>query len=226
MDKDQHPDLDWRGDVPVARRFDDPYFSLEDGWAETVHVFLDGNGLPGRFRDGFQIAELGFGTGLNAFAALAAWREAGVEGVLRFTSFERYPMAAGAMARALAVYPELAALAEPVLARAGDWSEPVEVEGFRLEVILGDARETLPRWDGRADAWFLDGFAPAKNPEMWGPGLMAGVVRHMAPGGTLATYTAAGAVRRALSAAGLAVERRAGFGRKRHMTLGQRPCAD
>jgi tRNA U34 5-methylaminomethyl-2-thiouridine-forming methyltransferase MnmC len=221
MGEDQHPDLDWSGDVPVARRFDDPYFSLENGLAETRHVFLEGNGLPGRFRKGFRIAELGFGTGLNALAALAAWRAAGLPGELRFTSFERYPMRPEAMARALSVYPDIAGLAAPVLARAGDWSAPVVADGVRLEVILGDVRETLPAWPGMADAWFLDGFAPARNPEMWEASLMAEVARHTAPGGTFATYSAAGAVRHALAEAGFAVERRQGYGRKRHMTAGR-----
>ena len=85
-------------------------------------------------------------------------------------------------------------------------------------MIIGDARQTLPRWQGLADAWFLDGFSPAKNPELWGPDLMADVWRHTAQFGTAATYTAAGIVRRALEASGFAVERTKGYGRKRHMT--------
>ena len=88
-----------------------------------------------------------------------------------------------------------------------------------VEVILGDARDTLPAWSGRADAWYLDGFAPARNPALWAPELLAEVARHTAPGGTAATYTAAGAVRRGLAEAGFAVERVAGYGRKRHMTV-------
>ena len=88
------------------------------------------------------------------------------------------------------------------------------------EIIIGDARQSLPAWQGRADAWFLDGFSPAKNPELWSPDLMAEVGRHTAPAGTFATYTAAGHVRRALAEAGFIVERRAGHGRKRHMTTG------
>jgi tRNA U34 5-methylaminomethyl-2-thiouridine-forming methyltransferase MnmC len=87
-------------------------------------------------------------------------------------------------------------------------------------VIAGDARATLPDWDGRADAWFLDGFAPARNPALWEPALMIAVARHTAPGGSCASFTAAGHVRRALAAAGFAVDRRPGFGRKRHMTVG------
>jgi tRNA U34 5-methylaminomethyl-2-thiouridine-forming methyltransferase MnmC len=88
---------------------------------------------------------------------------------------------------------------------------------------MGDARETLPQWQGRADAWFLDGFSPAKNPELWSPDLMAEVARHTKPGGTFATYTAAGFVRRGLQAAGFGVERRKGHGHKRHMTAGKLP---
>jgi tRNA U34 5-methylaminomethyl-2-thiouridine-forming methyltransferase MnmC len=91
-----------------------------------------------------------------------------------------------------------------------------------VQVIIGDARATLPRWHGRADAWYLDGFSPAKNPELWGDDLMAEVGAHTAPGGTFATYTAAGHVRRALGAAGFAVERQPGFGTKRHMSTGVR----
>ena len=218
----QHPNIDWRGDVPVARDFDDPYFSLEDGLAETRHVFLAGNGLPGRFRPGFQIAELGFGTGLNALAAWALWCEAGCEGTLNFISFEAFPMAPEAMARALAVYPELAGLAAPMVAAFDRGAFEFEGEGLNLRVVVGDAREKVPEWDGQADAWFLDGFSPAKNPELWEPSLLSAVAAHTAEGGTLATYSAAGAVRRALSDAGLSVARQPGFGRKRHMTVARR----
>lgn len=218
---DQHPELDWRGDVPVARAFDDPYFSLENGLAETRHVFLNGNGLPARFRPGFHIAELGFGTGLNALAAWAAWRASGVAGPLRFTSFEAYPMAPEAMARALSVYPELTDLAAPMIdgLAAG---QAFRGDGLILDVVKGDARVTLPGWTGKADAWFLDGFAPAKNPELWEPSLLAAVADHTCKDGTLATYSAAGAVRRAMEAAGFTVERVPGFGRKRHMTVARR----
>src|SRR5690606_20202981 len=89
---------------------------------------------------------------------------------------------------------------------------------LHFTLITGDARTTLPRWQGRADAWFLDGFSPAKNPELWEPALLRQVALHTAPNGTLATYTAAGFVRRGLSDAGFTVERRKGYGRKRHMT--------
>jgi len=223
--QDQRADLEWRtGDVPVSTRFDDPYFSLENGLAETRHVFLDGNRLPARFRDGFHIAELGFGTGLNFLCTALAWMQAGAPGSLRFTSFEAYPMTATDMARAHAAFPELSAVSEALLST---WRPQRAVttfgNGITLEIITGDARDALPDWQGQADAWFLDGFSPAKNPELWGPDLMAQIGAHTLPGGTVATYTAAGSVRRGLTGAGLRVTRQPGYGRKRHMTVAERP---
>jgi tRNA U34 5-methylaminomethyl-2-thiouridine-forming methyltransferase MnmC len=213
--------LDWRdGIVPVSQRFDDPYFSLADGLAETRHVFLRGNGLPARLCDGFHVAELGFGTGLNLLALMIARAATGAPGGMRFTSFEAYPLQAGDMARALDAFPEARAVADPLLEQWGAGARQLSLPGVEAEVIIGDARETLPAWAGRADAWFLDGFSPAKNPELWSEGLMQAVARHTAPGGTFATYTAAGHVRRALAEAGFAVERLPGHGRKRHMTVG------
>jgi tRNA U34 5-methylaminomethyl-2-thiouridine-forming methyltransferase MnmC len=214
------PTIDWHGGVvPVAVDFGDPYFSLDGGLAETRYVFLAGNALPQRFAPGFRIAELGFGTGLNLVALWLAWQASGVPGRLHYTGFEAFPLSRKDIARALAAFPEVAGLVPDLLALAAEgW---LEREGLSARLIPGDARVTLPAWDGAADAWFLDGFAPAKNPELWEPALMTEVARHTAPGGTFATYTAAGHVRRALAAAGFTVERRPGFGRKRHMTAGR-----
>ncbi|HMS94869.1 MAG TPA: tRNA (5-methylaminomethyl-2-thiouridine)(34)-methyltransferase MnmD [Tabrizicola sp.] len=215
---EQPPDLDWRDEgVPVSRRFDDPYFSLAGGLAETRHVFLTGNGLPDRFRDGFHIAELGFGTGLNLMATLLAHQG---PGHLFFTSFEAFPMEAPDIARALAAFPETAPVAPLFLDQWSKGARRLHFPNLTAVIIIGDARETLPAWQGRADAWFLDGFSPAKNPELWSDDLMTEVARHTAPGGTFATYTAAGHVRRALADAGFTVTRHPGFGRKRHMSRG------
>jgi tRNA U34 5-methylaminomethyl-2-thiouridine-forming methyltransferase MnmC len=220
---DDDEGLDWReGIVPVSRRFDDPYFSIGNGLAETRHVFLAGNGLPQRFRPGFHIAELGFGTGLNMLAALIAWRQAGIAGPLRFTSFEAYPLPAPDIFRALQAFPEALAVAGPFLDQWSAGARNISCEGLQAEIILGDARNTLPKWPGRAEAWFLDGFSPAKNPELWSADLMTQVAAHTIAGGSFATYTAAGHVRRALATAGFAVERVAGYGTKRHMTRGQK----
>ena len=212
-------ELEWReGDVPVSTRFDDPYYSLENGLDETRHVFLAGNDLPARFQDGFHVAELGFGTGLNLLACMQAWRQAGVPGVLRFTSFEAFPMAAEDMIRAQAHFPELAAIARELAPHWRAGATEIDLPDLEFRLIVGDARRTLPDWPGRADAWFMDGFSPARNPELWQEPLMIEVGRHTAPNGMVATYTAAGFVRRGLQAAGFTVERGPGFGRKRHMT--------
>ena len=114
-------------------------------------------------------------------------------------------------------------MATPILEAWADGVRVIETEDVRAEVIVGDARETLPAWRGVSDAWFLDGFSPVKNPELWETALLGEVARHTAPGGTFATYTAAGHVRRALAAAGFSVSRVPGFGRKRHMSIGHLP---
>lgn len=211
--------LDWRdGVIPVSRAFDDPYFSLAGGLAETGHVFLAGNDLPARLIPGFQVAELGFGTGLNllALARIAPCP-------IRFTSFEAFPLSAPDIARALSAFPDIAALAAAFVAQWAAGRTVFQLGQVTAEVIIGDARQRLGAWQGRADAWFLDGFSPAKNPELWGEDLLAEVARHTAPGGTFATYTAAGHVRRALGEAGFTVTRSPGFGTKRHMSRGIKP---
>lgn len=215
-------DIDWKPDgTPISRQFEDPYFSLDDGLGETRHVFLAGNELPERFRPGFHIAELGFGTGLNMLATLIDWRNSGQTGQLLYTSFEAYPLQADEIGTALAAFPEIRQIADPFLFAWSRGETRFHLDGLTCEILLGDARETLPRWNGVADAWFLDGFAPARNPELWEMPLLTEVALHTAPGGTCATYTAAGAVRRGLDQAGFAVRRVPGFGRKRHMILGQ-----
>lgn len=222
MTQDQTDRVIWReGDMPVSERFDDPYYSLENGLSESRHVFLAGNGLPGRFASGFRIAELGFGTGLNLIAAWGAWRASGVAGPLCFTSFEAFPMPPADAIRALGAFPETAPLADDIALALSDPARPLIRPDLELRLVIGDARDTLPDWAGRADAWFLDGFSPARNPELWQPDLMAAVAAHTVPGGSFATYTAAGHVRRALVAAGFDVSRQPGYGRKRHMSVGR-----
>jgi tRNA U34 5-methylaminomethyl-2-thiouridine-forming methyltransferase MnmC len=126
------------------------------------------------------------------------------------------------MARALDAFPEARAVADPLLDAWARGETRFQLGPIAVEIVIGDARETLPAWEGRADAWFLDGFSPAKNPELWGESLMAEVGRHTAPGGSFATYTAAGFVRRNLAAAGFEVSRAPGHGHKRHMSTGRK----
>ena len=216
----QTAQIEWRDATPISRRFDDPYFSLGDGLAETRHVFLSGNTLPARFKPDFHIAELGFGTGLNMLASWQSWLETGNQGELHFTSFEQYPMARSDMASALMAFPNLSDLADQFLLNYQPANLNLTLPGLTFRLITGDANQTLPNWPGTADAWFLDGFSPAKNPELWAAPLMQQVANHTVPNGTFATYTAAGHVRRALSDAGFTVTRTPGFGRKRHMTIG------
>ncbi|SFR33460.1 tRNA (5-methylaminomethyl-2-thiouridine)(34)-methyltransferase MnmD [Litoreibacter janthinus] len=213
---DQTAQLEWRdGTIPVSIKFDDPYFSLAGGLEETRHVFLSGNDLPARYCDGFKIAELGFGTGLSMLTALQAFTG---DGTLHFTSFEAYPMTRADMEAALKAFPNLDP--SPLL---DHWPNTIiRTDRLHADIIIGDAREMLPKWTGKANAWFLDGFSPAKNPELWAPDLMAEVGAHTAPNGTFATYTAAGHVRRSLTEAGFEVERIKGFGRKRHMSIGRK----
>ena len=216
---DTDADIEWRDDqIPVSTRFDDPYYSLENGLNETRHVFLAGNDLPDRFCDGFRIAELGFGTGLNFLATVQCWKDAGAKGHLHYTSFEAFPMRPADMARAHQAFAPFDGRRDALLGAWDGGAGRIALPGLVLEVIAGDARETLPGWQGQAAAWFLDGFSPAKNPQMWAPELMQAVGQHTAPQGTAATYTAAGFVRRGLEAAGFTVERTPGYGRKRHMT--------
>ncbi|MEM1314758.1 MAG: tRNA (5-methylaminomethyl-2-thiouridine)(34)-methyltransferase MnmD [Pseudomonadota bacterium] len=216
-------ELEWRGEAPVSARYGDPYWSLEDGLAEARHVHLAAGRLAERMagRAAFQVCELGFGAGLNLLAVLGAARAAGC--ALRFWSVEAHPMGAAAMARALAVWPELEGTA---LARA--WAAAGEglrgdaafsLPGAEVVVAVGTAGARAAEAP-MADAWLLDGFAPAKNPQMWGQEVLGAVGRATLPGGSATTYAAAGAVRRGLAAAGFEVQRLAGYGRKRDMTAG------
>lgn len=216
--------LDWEANAPRSLFFDDVYFS-GDGAAETDHVFINGNDLRERFRtaDRFAVGEIGFGTGLNILAAWNAWRAApkpsGAQ--LEFLSFEKFPLAKADLRRAQAAWPQFAALSEKLLSvippPVGGAHRLRLDEGVALTLVLGDARETLARINAEIDAWFLDGFAPAKNPEMWSPEIFAEIARLTKPGATAATFTVAGAVRRALQDAGFSIEKRAGYGRKREM---------
>ncbi len=215
--------------MPYSRAFDDHFYCRSDGRLECGHVFLAGNDLPRRWHrtKPFRIAELGFGTGLNLCETWRQWREtAPEEAGLSFTSFERFPMARADIGRALSHWPQIdrerAILTEK-------WPEMPEgrVEialepRVRLTVVCGAALDGLHAQEAPFDAWYLDGFAPARNPDMWSAELMAEVFRLTVPGGRFATYAAAGFVRRNLLAAGFTVERRPGFAGKREMLCGEK----
>lgn len=221
---DSSPMLVWADDgSPRSGRFGDVYFSKEDGLAETRAVFLAGCGLPeawaGRRR--FTLAELGFGTGLNIAALLDLWRHEGpADGRLQVFTVEGYPLTAEEAARALGAWPELTEVVEALLAQWPDGTRGfhrIELPDFRatVDVAIGEVDWALEQWTGRADAWFLDGFAPSTNPAMWSDAVMDRIAARSAPDARVATFTVAGMVRRGLAERGFWVEKAPGHGRKR-----------
>lgn len=228
------PALVWGEDgLPRSALYGDVYFSSDDGLAESRAVFLKGCGLPEAWagRRQFTVAELGFGTGLNIAALLELWgRERPPGARLNIFSLEAHPIDAAAARRALSRWPGLGDAARLLLER---W--PGRAQGFHridlpelsatFDLAVMPAEDALKAWRGHADAWFLDGFAPAANPAMWSEALMALVAARSMPGARAATFTVAGAVRRGLSAAGFAVEKAPGFGRKRERLEARLPGA-
>jgi tRNA 5-methylaminomethyl-2-thiouridine biosynthesis bifunctional protein len=214
--------------TPVSPEFKDVYHSADGGLAQSRHVFLAGNELPARWkaRAAFVILETGFGLGLNFLAAWDAWRrDAGRSRRLHFVSVESRPFSGADLAAALAPFAELEPLARALV---NLWPPPLA--GFHrlhfdggnviLTLLFGDVREMLPQLVARADAFFLDGFTPARNPGMWSPEVVRELARLAAPGATIATWTVAGGVRTALGDAGFRVAKREGFGSKREMLAG------
>lgn len=217
--------------MPYSRAFDDHFYCRSDGRLECGHVFLAGNDLPQRWQHAaaFRIAELGFGTGLNLCETWRQWKNTAPAGAsLHFTSFERFPMAGADIDRALSHWPDIDRERAILTAKWPDGAAGrVEIAlepNVRLTVVCGAALEGLGGEETPFDAWYLDGFAPARNPDMWSAELMAETFRLTVPGGRFATYAAAGFVRRNLAAAGFVVERRPGFAGKREMLCGSKPA--
>jgi tRNA 5-methylaminomethyl-2-thiouridine biosynthesis bifunctional protein len=218
--------LDWDDlGQPHSRAYDDVYFSNSLGLSEPRYVFLDNNDLPARFAaltagGKLVIGETGFGTGLNF---LCAWelfaRTAPAGAQLHFVSVEKYPLSHADLQRALALWPELQPFAEQLLEQyvaihAGFQRLLFDGGQVVLTLLIGDVMELLPQLDAEIDAWFLDGFAPAKNPEMWSPELFNQLARLSTPRTTLGTFTTKGDVRRALKAVGFKLKRVPGLGHK------------
>jgi tRNA 5-methylaminomethyl-2-thiouridine biosynthesis bifunctional protein len=223
--------LSFRDGAPYSSLYGDIYASAAGGLAESRHVFIEGNGLPARFRDGTAavVVETGFGAGLSFLSTWQAFREqAPADARLHYVSAEKHPLRRADLRRVLDLHPALASLSLPLLERY-----PPLVAGFHrlafdggrvsLLLLFGDAQAQLAELDAQADAFFLDGFAPSKNPDIWSAGLCRELARLAAPGATLATYTVAGSVRSALSQAGFAVARQPGYGTKREMLVGRFP---
>ena len=224
-------DLDADGRLRSAR-YGDVYHSAAGPLGQAEHVFLRGNGLPGRWRgrDAFTVCETGFGLGLNFLALWRAWRDDAARARrLHVLSIEAHPFAREPLRRWLAQLapPALRGLAEQL---ASQWParlpglHRLEFEGgaVTLTLAFGQAACLAPLLQARVDAYFLDGFAPDRNPAMWQPELLRELARLAAPDATLATWASAGFVRRALAEAGFQVRKEAGYGGKRHMTVGVR----
>ncbi|MCU1763253.1 bifunctional tRNA (5-methylaminomethyl-2-thiouridine)(34)-methyltransferase MnmD/FAD-dependent 5-carboxymethylaminomethyl-2-thiouridine(34) oxidoreductase MnmC [Pseudomonas sp. 14P_8.1_Bac3] len=221
-----HAQLDWDDQgLPRSRVFDDVYFSDLSGLDETRYVFLEQNALRERFAalpDGGRlvIGETGFGTGLNFLCAWQLFEQHAVAGArLHFVSVEKYPLSAPDLQRALALWPELRTFSDQLLAQyvaihPGFQRLVLDHGRVTLTLLIGDALEQLPQLDAQVDAWFLDGFAPAKNPDMWTAELFAELARLAAPGSTISTFTSTGWVRRLLNAAGFKMKRTPGIGHK------------
>lgn len=219
--------ITWKEDTPVSTDFDDLYFNIQAGLAESEHVFLNGNGLKERFislkAPQFVIAETGFGTGLNFLAARQLWLDhAPEDACLHFISVEKFPLSRPDLTQALKHWPELEDGASQLIQL---YPEPVpgfhrlSLDGGRIQLtlMLMDAIDAYSQLDAKVDAWFLDGFAPSKNPDMWNERLFIQLGRLSRNTTTLATFTAAGFVRRGLEEVGFDIKKIPGFGRKREM---------
>lgn len=222
----QQARLEWdEQGQPLSSQFADVYFSNENALAETRYVFLANNHLPERFAaltadQQLVIGETGFGTGLNFLCAWQLFEQHAVAGArLHFVSVEKYPLHKADLQRALALWPELAPYAEQLLAQyvaLHPGFQRLVFAGGRiiLTLLIGDALELLGQLDAKIDAWFLDGFAPAKNPDMWTPELFAELARLSHASTTLGTFTSTGYVRRRLNDAGFKMKRVPGLGKK------------
>ena len=231
----QYTNLIWRDGQPYSELYDDIYYSSDDseaisGESEFQHVFFKHNGLPERWqgRSDFVIAELGFGSGLNCLLTIREWlkhcAQCEQKKTLHYVAIEKHPLSVAAIVELISRYPELKQLCDELLE-----SYPPAVETshrrslFDGRVVLHfkfmDVRDALENDELNVDAWYLDGFSPAKNPEMWSPELFANIARNSSAGATCSTYTAAGFVRRNLQAAGFTVNKVSGYGKKREMLV-------
>jgi len=228
-----HAQLDWDDQGrPRSRVFDDVYFSDQSGLDETRYVFIEQNRLSERFAElpaggRLVIGETGFGTGLNFLCAWQLFEQQAVaDARLHFISVEKYPLSPADMRRALTLWPDLKPFADQLLAQyvaihQGFQRLVLDNGRVTLTLLIGDVLEQLPQLDAQIDAWFLDGFAPAKNPDMWTAELFAELARLSAPGSTISTFTSTGWVRRLLNAAGFKMRRTPGIGHKWEILRGE-----
>lgn len=217
------PELDWRADgTPVSRMHNDVYYSVDGGLAEACKIFLKGCHLPGAWQglDRFVVAELGFGSGLNFLALRSLWNRTRPSGArLHYISIENHPWQTADLVKAHVNFPELANLSADL---QKSWPGPVKgvhrchFDRLDLTLLHADAHEALSTLSAKVDAWFLDGFSPAKNTAMWSKEVFTRIAELSSPGARLATFSVAANVRRGLEDVGFDVSKRTGFSRKRH----------
>ncbi|ANF82511.1 FAD-dependent cmnm(5)s(2)U34 oxidoreductase [Acinetobacter sp. NCu2D-2] len=231
----QTADLDWQMvdgiDIPVSKQFGDVYFSKDNGLLETRHVFLNGNDLSTRLAElkafeYFCVGETGFGTGLNILALWQLWQQVrpNNQSHLHAISVEKFPLTKQDLTRALNVWPELKPFADQLLAQypmpiAGCHRLSFPEERFSIDLWLGDAHDVFPVIEKTApvNAWFLDGFAPSCNPDMWEDKVLSNIVRLSDIGTTFSSFSVAGVLKRGLKQHGISISRPRGFGHKREM---------
>ena len=230
-----HAQLEWQNNQPYSSLYGDVYFSSDSGLAETQYVFLQHNHLEQRWNnlnaDIFTIAETGFGTGLNFLCAWDLWNKvAPKNATLHFISTELHPVSLADLEKALSLWPELASLSKSLTEQYHDlfpgWHR-FEFDQSRvvLTLLVGDVNRTLPELSAKVDAWFLDGFSPAKNPDMWLQPLFQNIAKLSKKDATFATFTSASVVRKGLESVGFVVNKTSGFGKKREMLSGCYPLA-
>lgn len=234
-DRIQTAVLDWQRidgiDIPISTQFGDVYFSKDNGLLETRHVFLGGNELETRLAalsnySYFCVAETGFGTGLNILALMQLWQQVRPDNHshLHAISVEKFPLSKTDLCRALAAWPELSEFSEQLIAQyphpiAGCHRLHFPEQRFSLDLWLGDAQTVFPQLaqTHHVDAWFLDGFAPSCNPELWEENVLDNIVRLSHVGSTFASFSVAGVLKRGLKKHGIQISRPRGFGHKREM---------
>jgi tRNA 5-methylaminomethyl-2-thiouridine biosynthesis bifunctional protein len=231
----QIAELDWHQvdgiEVPVSQQFGDVYFSKDNGLLETRHVFLHGNDLATRLAnlsayEYFSVGETGFGTGLNILALWQMWQQCRPDNHshLHAISVEKFPLSKPDLIRALNAWPELKPLADQLIQQyplplAGCHRLSFPEERFSLDLWLGDAHDVFPAMEKihPVNAWFLDGFAPSCNPDMWQEQVLNHIVRLSDYGTTFASFSVAGVLKRGLKQHGIQITRPRGFGHKREM---------
>ena len=262
------PELKWKQSTPFSKKFDDPYYSLGCGLAESQHVFLNGNKLSQKFiklttNSSFSLAELGFGSGLNFYLSAAEFiKRAPSRSCLNYIACEKYPLSPSQIEKAIKeiitaksspisesksepkpeqeltnVFIEFLSSYNKIIQSSREerkspqfYSIQIMKKRINLQLYIGELRgdvknmlEDLEQRKQKVDAWFLDGFAPPKNPEMWSKAVFHSMANLSKKGTSLTSYSVAASVRSGLAEVGFSLERKTGFGKKRHMLYGLKP---